>query len=72
MDGRAKLGDFGLVIDLAKDDTANAVEGDPRCLMQTIMSLERSAHLNRDKNESNLTVPGITDCLEIALFRAWK
>ena len=29
-DGRAKLGDFGLVIDLAKDDTAHAVEGDPR------------------------------------------
>jgi len=37
MDGRAKLGDFGLVIDLAKDDTANAVEGDPRYLATEIL-----------------------------------
>ena len=36
-DGRAKLGDFGLVIDLAKDDTAHAQEGDPRYLATEIL-----------------------------------
>ena len=30
MDGICKLGDFGLVIDLAKMDSSKAVEGDPR------------------------------------------
>ena len=30
MDGICKLGDFGLVIDLAKMDSSVAVEGDPR------------------------------------------
>merc|ERR1712051_970335 len=32
MDGICKLGDFGLVIDLAKMDSSVAVEGDPRYL----------------------------------------
>jgi len=40
-DGRAKLGDFGLVIDLAKDDTAHAVEGDPRYLASEILELKQ-------------------------------
>ena len=30
IDGICKLGDFGLVIDLAKMDSSKAVEGDPR------------------------------------------
>jgi len=37
MDGICKLGDFGLVIDLAKMDSSVAVEGDPRYLATEIL-----------------------------------
>lgn len=37
MDGICKLGDFGLVIDLAKMDTSKAVEGDPRYLANEVL-----------------------------------
>ena len=36
-EGICKLGDFGLVIDLAKDDINHAVEGDPRYLASEIL-----------------------------------
>lgn len=36
-EGICKLGDFGLVIDLAKDDTKHSVEGDPRYLASEIL-----------------------------------
>ena len=36
-EGICKLGDFGLVIDLAKDDTHHSVEGDPRYLASEIL-----------------------------------
>ena len=36
-EGVCKLGDFGLVIDLAKDDTHHSVEGDPRYLASEIL-----------------------------------
>jgi len=37
MDGICKLGDFGLVIDLAKMDSSKAVEGDPRYLATEVL-----------------------------------
>ena len=36
-EGICKLGDFGLVIDLAKDDTNHSVEGDPRYLATEVL-----------------------------------
>ena len=38
MDGICKLGDFGLVIDLAKMDSSKVVEGDPRYLASELLT----------------------------------
>ena len=41
-DGKCKLGDFGLVLDLAKDTwVRDAVEGDPRYLASEILESRR-------------------------------
>ncbi|XP_069693385.1 membrane-associated tyrosine- and threonine-specific cdc2-inhibitory kinase-like [Periplaneta americana] len=38
LDGTFKLGDFGLVIDISKEDTEDAVEGDPKYLAPELMT----------------------------------
>ena len=38
MDGICKLGDFGLVIDIAKMDSSKVVEGDPRYLASEVLT----------------------------------